>query len=53
MQFAAFGNSDGDQQLMQWTAAGKGVRLCLSVHHTDADREWAYDRNSIWFQIRA
>jgi hypothetical protein len=32
--------------MMQWTAAGKGARLCLSVHHPDADREWAYDRNS-------
>jgi hypothetical protein len=32
--------------MMQWTAAGKGARLCLHVHHTDADREWAYDRNS-------
>ncbi len=43
---AAFGNSDGDLQMMQWTAAGKGAYLCLYVHHTDADREWAYDRKS-------
>ena len=43
---AAFGNSDGDLQMMQWTAAGSGLRLCLYVHHTDAQREWAYDRNS-------
>jgi hypothetical protein len=43
---AAFGNSDGDLQMMQWTAAGKGARLCLYVHHTDAEREWAYDRKS-------
>jgi phosphoserine phosphatase len=43
---AAFGNSDGDLAMLQWTAAGSGVRLCLYVHHTDADREWAYDRNS-------
>jgi hypothetical protein len=43
---AAFGNSDGDLQMMQWTAAGKGARLCLYIHHTDADREWAYDRKS-------
>ena len=43
---AAFGNSDGDLQMLQWTAAGKGARLCLIVHHTDADREWAYDRKS-------
>jgi hypothetical protein len=43
---AAFGNSDGDLQMLQWTAVGKGARLCLYVHHTDAEREWAYDRES-------
>ena len=43
---AAFGNSDGDQQMLEWTAAGKGPRLALLVHHTDATREWAYDRDS-------
>jgi phosphoserine phosphatase len=43
---AAFGNSDGDLQMLQWTAAGDGKRLMLYVHHTDADREWAYDRES-------
>lgn len=43
---AAFGNSDGDLQMLQWTAAGGGARLCLYVHHTDAEREWAYDRAS-------
>src|SRR5438067_3301171 len=43
---AAFGNSDGDLQMLQWTAAGSGARFCLYVHHTDAEREWAYDRNS-------
>jgi len=43
---AAFGNSDGDLQMLQWTAAGSGARLCLYVHHTDAAREWAYDRTS-------
>ena len=43
---AAFGNSDGDLQMLQWTAAGKGARFCLYVHHTDAEREWAYDRQS-------
>jgi hypothetical protein len=41
---AAFGNSDGDLQMLQWTSAGSGPRFCLFVHHTDADREWAYDR---------
>jgi len=43
---AAFGNSDGDLQMLQWTAAGKGPSFCLYVHHTDAEREWAYDRES-------
>jgi hypothetical protein len=43
---AAFGNSDGDLQMLQWTAAGSGTRFCLYVHHTDAVREWAYDRQS-------
>ena len=42
----AFGNSDGDQQMLQWTAAGAGARFMGIVHHTDAEREWAYDRNS-------
>lgn len=44
---AAFGNSDGDLQMLQWTTAGNGPRFALYVHHTDADREWAYDRDSI------
>jgi phosphoglycolate phosphatase-like HAD superfamily hydrolase len=43
---AAFGNSDGDQQMLEWTAAGAGPRLMLLVHHTDAAREVAYDRQS-------
>jgi hypothetical protein len=43
---AAFGNSDGDLHMLQWTTGGPGARLGLIVHHTDADREWAYDRNS-------
>jgi hypothetical protein len=43
---AAFGNSDGDLQMLQWTAAGEGLRFMLLVHHTDAEREWAYDRQS-------
>jgi phosphoserine phosphatase len=42
----AFGNSDGDHQMLQWTAAGEGARLMGLVHHTDAVREWAYDRQS-------
>jgi len=43
---AAFGNSDGDLEMLQWTAAGDGKRFMLIVHHTDAVREWAYDRKS-------
>jgi hypothetical protein len=43
---AAFGNSDGDLQMLQWTTAGDGPRLAVIVHHTDAEREWAYDRKS-------
>lgn len=43
---AAFGNSDGDLQMLQYTAAGSGPRFCLYIHHTDAAREWAYDRKS-------
>ena len=43
---AAFGNSDGDLQMLQWATAGQGRRFGLYVHHTDAEREWAYDRKS-------
>ena len=43
---AALGNSDGDLQMLQWTTAGEGARFALYVHHTDAEREWAYDRKS-------
>ena len=42
----AFGNSDGDLQMLQWTAAGAGARFMGIVHHTDAEREYAYDRQS-------
>ena len=42
----AFGNSDGDKEMLEWTAAGKGARFMGLVHHTDATREWAYDRAS-------
>jgi phosphoserine phosphatase len=42
----AFGNSDGDLEMLQWTAAGGGARLMGIVHHTDAVREYAYDRES-------
>jgi len=42
----AFGNSDGDLQMLQWTAAASGARFMGLVHHTDGEREWAYDRPS-------
>jgi hypothetical protein len=42
----ALGNSDGDLQMLQWTAAGGAARFMGLVHHTDAAREWAYDRTS-------
>jgi phosphoserine phosphatase len=43
---AAFGNSDGDLEMLQWATMSGGVRLGLIVHHTDAEREYAYDRHS-------
>ena len=43
---AAFGNSDGDLAMLQWTASGDGKRLMVYIHHTDDQREWAYDRDS-------
>ena len=43
---AAFGNSDGDLEMLQWATTGGGVRLGLLVHHTDAEREYAYDRDT-------
>jgi phosphoserine phosphatase len=43
---AAFGNSDGDLQMLEWTTAGRGARFALLVHHTDAQREWAYDQGA-------
>jgi phosphoglycolate phosphatase-like HAD superfamily hydrolase len=43
---AAFGNSDGDQQMLEWTQAGGGARLMMLVHHDDATREWAYGPES-------
>jgi phosphoserine phosphatase len=44
---AAFGNSDGDLQMLQWTAAGAGPRLALIVHHTDDVREYAYTKTGM------
>lgn len=43
---AAFGNSDGDQQMLEYTTSGPGARLAVIVHHTDVDREYSYDRQS-------
>jgi hypothetical protein len=42
----SFGNSDGDLPILQWTTAGSGARFAGIVHHTDAEREWAYDRSA-------
>jgi phosphoserine phosphatase len=42
----AGGNSDGDYEMLEWTTTGAGRRLGLIIHHTDAEREWAYDRHS-------
>ncbi len=42
----AVGNSDGDLQMLQYTMAGNGKRLAVFIHHTDGEREWAYDRDS-------
>jgi phosphoglycolate phosphatase-like HAD superfamily hydrolase len=49
----AFGNSDGDHQMLQWTAAGTGPRFMGLVHHTDGEREWAYDHPSPIGQLDA
>jgi hypothetical protein len=43
---AAFGNSDGDLEMLQWTTMNGGARLGMIVHHTDAEREYAYDRDT-------
>ena len=42
----AFGNSDGDLQMLEYTSIAPGARLGLIVHHTDGEREFAYDRDS-------
>lgn len=48
--FAA-GNSDGDYQMLEWTTSGDGKRFGLIVHHTDGEREWAYDRDSTFGRL--
>ncbi len=51
---AAFGNSDGDLQMLQWTTlSGGGRRFGLIVHHTDGEREYAYDRNTAFGRLDA
>ena len=47
----AFGNSDGDFEMLEWTTSGKGTRLGLILHHDDADRETAYDRESAFGRL--
>ena len=47
----AVGNSDGDFEMLQWTTAGTGPRFGLIVHHTDAEREYAYDRQSYFGRL--
>jgi hypothetical protein len=42
----AFGNSDGDLEMLRWTSSGRGKRLMVLIRHTDEEREWAYDRDS-------
>nr|WP_246368481.1 HAD family hydrolase [Aurantimonas endophytica] len=48
---AAFGNSDGDFQMLEWTTGGEGRRFGLIVHHDDADRDVAYDRDSTFGKL--
>lgn len=48
---AAFGNSDGDLEMLQYTTTGDGKRFGLIVHHTDAEREYAYDRKSLFGRL--
>lgn len=48
---AAFGNSDGDLEMLQWTTMAGGVRFGLIVHHTDAEREYAYDRSTVFGRL--
>ena len=43
---AAFGNSEGDRQMLEWTQAGAGARFMMLIHHDDAEREYAYGPNS-------
>ena len=51
MPIAAFGNSDGDLEMLQYTCLEPQVAFCLYVHHTDAAREWAYDRKATFGKL--
>ncbi|MDQ9093177.1 HAD family hydrolase [Pseudoalteromonas haloplanktis] len=42
----AVGNSDGDREMLEWSTSGEGARLGILIHHTDSEREWAYDKDS-------
>jgi len=48
---AAFGNSDGDLQMLEWTTANNAPHFALIVHHTDAEREYAYDRDTAFGRL--
>jgi phosphoserine phosphatase len=48
---AAFGNSDGDFEMLEWATSGPGARLGVIVHHDDAEREFAYDRKSAFGRL--
>jgi hypothetical protein len=48
---AAFGNSDADLEMLQWATMGRGLRLGMLVHHTDAEREYAYDRGAAFGRL--
>jgi hypothetical protein len=48
---AAFGNSDGDLSMLEWTTAGTGTRLGMLLHHDDGEREFAYDRHSLFGRL--
>ena len=50
---AAFGNSDGDLEMLQWTTLAAGPQLGVLIHHTDAEREYAYDRKSPFGKLDA
>jgi phosphoserine phosphatase len=48
----AVGKSDGDVQMLEYTSAGDGPRLCMLLHHDDSEREFAYDRNTLFGRLK-